>query len=117
MLVRCTARHGPAVEVIRRPFQAEWAAVVLLAGSHASERRFADCVAGHIGLELQCAKRKFISLNVRQYRDLSAPEQTRQVVFRRMIFSSKLNWSNLHRSSRSPPSPAALLGLRGTFCQ
>ena len=47
MLVRCTARHGPAVEVIRRPFQAEWAAVVLLAGSHASERRIAapDCMA------------------------------------------------------------------------
>jgi hypothetical protein len=54
MLVRCTARHGPAVEVIRRPFRAGWATVVLLAGSHASERRFAetDCVAGHIGFEL-----------------------------------------------------------------
>jgi hypothetical protein len=41
-----------------------------------------DCVAGHIGLELRCAKRKFISLNVRQYSDLPAPVQTRHVAFR-----------------------------------
>jgi len=48
-----------------------------LGGSQASEKtlRGDDCVAGHIGLELQCAKRKFISLNVRQYRDLPPPEQ------------------------------------------
>jgi hypothetical protein len=41
-----------------------------------------DCMAGHIGLELRCAKRKFISLNVRQYSDLPAPVQTRHVAFR-----------------------------------
>jgi hypothetical protein len=39
-------------------------------------------VPGHIGLELRCAKRKFISLNVRQYSDLPAPVQTRHVAFR-----------------------------------
>jgi hypothetical protein len=33
-------------------------------------------VAGHIGFELRCEERKFISLNIRQYSDSPEPAQT-----------------------------------------
>jgi hypothetical protein len=35
-----------------------------------------DSMAGHIGFELWCAERKFISLNMRQYSDFPEPPQT-----------------------------------------
>jgi hypothetical protein len=39
-----------------------------------------DCVAGHIGFELRCAERKFISLRCRVSSNLGDPDQT-AVVF------------------------------------
>jgi hypothetical protein len=39
-----------------------------------------DCVAGHIGFELRCAERKFISLTSRVSSDLGGLDQT-AVVF------------------------------------
>jgi hypothetical protein len=38
-----------------------------------------DCVAGHIGLELRCAERKFISLRCRVSSDSGAPAETAAV--------------------------------------
>jgi hypothetical protein len=55
-------------------------------GNHRAE---SDCVAGHIGFELRCAKRKFISLNFQQSSDflhLRRPSYRR----RRAFFSSKI---------------------------
>jgi hypothetical protein len=38
-----------------------------------------DCVAGHIGFELRCAERKFISLRYRVSSDLRGVAQTAAV--------------------------------------
>jgi hypothetical protein len=41
------------------------------------EHRFRQAASdGHIGFELRCAERKFISLNMRQYSDFPGPPQT-----------------------------------------
>jgi hypothetical protein len=51
----------------------------------AEEHPETDCVAEHIGFELRCAERKFISLNIRQGSDSREPTQT-VLSFRRIIF-------------------------------
>jgi hypothetical protein len=54
-------------------------------GDHPPQQVYGEALgrsAPEFGPELQCAKRKFISLNVRQYGDLPAPAQTWHVVFR-----------------------------------
>ena len=44
-----------------------------------------DWLAGHVGFELRCAERKFISLSIRQDSDSREPTQT-VLSFRRIIF-------------------------------
>src|ERR1700722_17577670 len=44
-----------------------------------------DWLAGHIGFELRCAERKFISSSIRQDSDSREPTQT-VLSFRRIIF-------------------------------
>src|ERR1700680_1039512 len=48
-----------------------------------------DSVAGHIGFELRCAERIFISLNMRQFSDSQEPQQTARSSGR-IIFSRRL---------------------------
>jgi hypothetical protein len=60
-------KHGYIADGAGKPKLIAHVRIEIDHGPHRAGLRFGlDCVAGHIGFELRCAERKFISLNTRQ---------------------------------------------------